>query len=166
MKMNTADKMKTVQELTVLVLEIKAQGRKVVTTNGCFDILHPGHVESFEWAKDQGDALIVGINSDRSVRENKGTARPIVSEDDRARVLAALQAVDYVFIFDEESPRSWLSILRPDVHVKGEGSEESLAFVPEKQAVEEGGGEVRLAPRFPGRSTTGIIETVLERYRQ
>lgn len=166
MTMSTTDKIKTIQELTALVPEIRARGRKVVTTNGCFDILHPGHVQSFEWAKDHGDVLMVGINSDLSVGKNKGSARPIVPEGDRARVLAGLQAVDYVFIFDDESPLSWIRSLRPDIHVKGQGSERSPAFDGEKRAVEEGGGEVRLAPHYEDRSTTGIIERVLERYRK
>ena len=125
-----------------------------------------GHIDSFEWAKAQGDVLVVGVNSDASVRENKGDLRPIQDEANRARVLAGLEAIDYIFIFDEKSPAEWLPKLRPDVHVKGAGSERDPAFSGEKALVESFGGEMRLAPQTEGYSTTKIIEKVLRVYKK
>lgn len=162
--MNTDKKVVSLDEAVHIAAEARASGQRVVTINGCFDILHPGHIAQFEWAKGQGDLLIVGVNSDSSVQENKGPLRPIVSQDDRARMLAALQATDYVFVFDGKSPIPWLERIRPHVHVKGQGSELSPAFAPEKAAVEACGTEVRLAPAVPGKSTTGIVEEILRRY--
>jgi rfaE bifunctional protein nucleotidyltransferase chain/domain len=160
--MNTTAKIKTLEELVPIVLELRNAGKRIVTTNGCFDIVHPGHITGLEWAKSQGDVLIVGLNTDRSVREIKGPLRPILSEGDRAQVLAALGAVDYVFLFDDRTPEPWLKLLMPHVHVKS--SDYTLEQVVERTIVERGGGEVRLAPKIEGRSTTGIIEIIRERY--
>ena len=141
-------------------------GKKVVTTNGCFDIIHVGHVRNLEAARKLGDILILGVNSDRSVKKNKGDLRPIVPAHERAEGLAALMCVDYVFIFRDKSPIPWLRKIRPSIHVKGKGSERSLAFAPEKQVVEEGGGRMHLAPQTKGRSTTNIIETIVRTYKK
>ncbi len=159
-------KIKTLEELVPLVEELRAAGKRIVTTNGCFDIIHPGHVDSFEWAREQGDVLIVGVNSDASVRENKGDLRPIQSEASRARVLAGLGAIDHVFIFDEKSPAKWLPKLRPHVHIKGAGSEREPAFAGEKALVESFSGVMRLSPQTPGHSTTNIIEKILRVYKK
>lgn len=160
----THRKVTTLSALLPLVADVKAQGKRVVTTNGCFDIIHPGHTDYLEWARNQGDVLIVGINSDASVRKLKGPLRPIVSEGDRAKVLAALAAVDYVFVFGEDTPREWMEQLRPDVHVKGAESEKSPLFAAEKQRIEEYGGELRLAPQIPERSSTSIIDRIRRAY--
>src|SRR4051812_32049041 len=109
---DTSAKIKTLEELLPLVAQMKEQGRRVVTTNGCFDILHPGHTTYLAWARSQGDALIVGINSDASVQKIKGPTRPIINQNDRALVLSALAAVDFVFIFDEDTPKEWMKKLQ------------------------------------------------------
>jgi rfaE bifunctional protein nucleotidyltransferase chain/domain len=144
--------------ITRIAAAARRNGKRVVTTNGCFDILHIGHVRNLTWARAQGDLLIVGLNADASVRAQKGPERPIVPARERAFVLAGLGAVDYVFVFSGKSPIPWLRRVRPAIHVKGRGSERSPAFEPE--------GRVVLAPYVPGRSTTNIIEKVLHRHRR
>lgn len=140
---------------------LRAAGKKLVFTNGCFDILHAGHVDYLSFARSQGDALTVGVNSDSSVRRNKGEKRPLVSQDDRARVLAALEAVDYVVIFDEDEPISMISAILPDVLVKGA---DWAHYVSGREVVESHGGKVVLATVTEGRSTTNLIQTVLKVY--
>jgi len=152
--------------LLPLVAELKEAGKIIVTTNGCFDLLHAGHVQNLEWAKAQGDILIVGINSDASVGRLKGPKRPIVPERERALVIAALKPVDYVFIFGEDTPLAWLSEMKPAVHVKGGMSGTTPAFLPEEETVIEGGGQVRLAPHVDGLSTTNSIEKIRASYRE
>ena len=166
MKTDTAKKIVTIEALLPLVEQLRATGKTIVTANGCFDIDHAGHVDGLEWAGKQGDVLIVGLNSDRSVRENKGGKRPILPEAERTRALAGFEAVDYVFVFDTKGPISWIERLRPNIHVKGPDSDKSPAFEPEKAAVEAHGGEVRLAPRVYNRSTTSIIDKVLATYEE
>ena len=140
----------------------RAQGRRVVFTNGVFDVLHAGHIEYLAWACSQGDALIVGLNSDASVREIKGERRPIVPFADRANLLRALRSVDAVVEFGEPTPEALLERIRPDVHVKSaQYREEEL---PERAVVLAHGGEVRLAPHLAGRSTTDIIGEIVARY--
>jgi D-beta-D-heptose 7-phosphate kinase/D-beta-D-heptose 1-phosphate adenosyltransferase len=133
---------------------LRAEGRKLVFTNGCFDILHPGHVDYLAFARMQGDALVVGLNSDASVQRNKGPLRPIVSQDDRAKVIASLEAVDYVVIFDENEPATLIGALIPDVLVKGE---DWSHYVSGRDIVEQHGGRVVLAKLVAGKSTTDII---------
>lgn len=140
----------------------RANGRRVVFTNGVFDVLHSGHVEYLAWARAQGDALIVGLNSDASVRANKGPLRPIVPFADRATVLRALRSVDVIVEFGERTPEVLLAQIRPDVHVKSaQYREEDL---PERAIVLEHGGEIRLAPHHAGRSSTDIIAEIRKRY--
>ncbi|HZZ56862.1 MAG TPA: D-glycero-beta-D-manno-heptose 1-phosphate adenylyltransferase [Opitutaceae bacterium] len=136
----------------------KAAGQKVVFTNGAFDILHLGHVDYLTFARSQGDCLIVGLNSDASVRRYKGAARPIVPQDERAALLGALRAVDHVVIFDEDEPRDLIAELLPDVLVKGE---DWAHYVSGREAVEANGGQVVLAKLVPGRSTTNIVQKIL-----
>ncbi len=157
--MSITAKIKTLPELVEIVAGLKSSGIHIVTTNGCFDIVHAGHVQALEWARAQGDVLIVGLNTDRSVQENKGSLRPIISEQERATVMAALEPVDYVFLFDEETPVEWITLLAPHVHVKS--SDYTIEQIIEREAVEHGGGEVRLAPRFGDHSTSKIIEKIL-----
>ena len=140
---------------------LKAAGKTVVFTNGCFDILHCGHVSYLEFARQQGDLLVLGINSDASVRRNKGEDRPINGEQDRARVLAALECIDYVVLFDEDEPAGLIGELLPDVLVKGE---DWAHYVSGREAVEAAGGKVVLARMVEGRSTTGTIERILQVY--
>ncbi|MEX2571616.1 MAG: D-glycero-beta-D-manno-heptose 1-phosphate adenylyltransferase [Gemmatimonadota bacterium] len=129
---------------------------RVVFTNGCFDILHRGHVEYLEYARALGDFLLVGLNSDRSVRALKGAGRPINSEEDRGLVIAALASVDAVTIFDDDTPRELIRALVPDVLVKG--GDYSPEQVVGGTEVIRAGGEVIIAPLLPGRSTTGLIQ--------
>ncbi len=134
---------------------MREKGRSVVFTNGCFDILHRGHVEYLQFARAQGDALVVGLNSDASVRRNKGDSRPVNGEADRALVLAALECVDYVVLFGEDEPRELIEALLPDVLVKGE---EWAHYVSGREAVEAAGGRVVLAKLVAGLSTTSLLE--------
>ncbi len=142
--------------------EQRAAGKRVVFTNGCFDVLHAGHVEYLAWARGQGDALIVGLNEDDSVRRIKGPARPIVPFAERARVLSALRSVDAVVGFGERTPEVLLEKLRPDVHVKSaQYREEEL---PERDVVLAHGGVIKLAPHVDGVSTTDLIARILKSY--
>jgi len=140
----------------------RADGKRVVFTNGVFDVLHAGHVEYLAWARAQGDALIVGLNGDASVRAIKGEKRPIVPFTERALLLRALRSVDAVVEFGERTPEALLERLRPDVHVKSaQYREEDL---PERDVVLAHGGVVRLAPHREGRSTTDVIGEIVARY--
>jgi rfaE bifunctional protein nucleotidyltransferase chain/domain len=140
----------------------RARGERVVFTNGVFDVLHAGHVEYLAWARAQGDALIVGLNSDASVRALKGEKRPIVPASDRARLLCALRSVDVVVAFGESTPQELLERIRPDVHVKSaQYREEDL---PERAIVLAHGGIVKLAPHVAGHSTTDVIGEIVKRY--
>jgi len=136
---------------------LDAAGRRLVFTNGCFDLLHRGHATYLAFARAQGDALCVGLNSDASVRRNKGPRRPINPEQDRAVVLGSLRAVDFVVIFDEDEPRELIGRILPHVLVKGR---DWAHYVSGRDIVEAHGGQVVLADLVEGRSTTGIIERV------
>jgi D-glycero-beta-D-manno-heptose 1-phosphate adenylyltransferase len=136
----------------------KRNGRRVVFTNGCFDLLHPGHIETLEKARSLGDVLVVGVNSDRSVREMKGTGRPILPERERAEILAALESVDAVVVFDEPTPKEIISALLPDVLVKG-GDWASKQIVG-REEVEAAGGKVISIPVLAGYSTSAILEKI------
>ena len=133
-------------------------GRCVVFTNGCFDLLHPGHIASLEQARSLGDALVVGINSDESVRQLKGAGRPIFPQDERAEILAALECVDAVVIFDDLTPREVVARLLPDVLVKG-GDWASDQIVG-REEVEAAGGRVVSIPTVPGYSTSAILQRI------
>jgi D-beta-D-heptose 7-phosphate kinase/D-beta-D-heptose 1-phosphate adenosyltransferase len=134
---------------------LHAEGRTLVFTNGCFDILHRGHADYLAFARSQGDALVVGLNSDASVRRAKGPTRPVNPEQDRAYVLASLRAVDFVVIFEEDEPRDLISQILPDVLVKGK---DWAHYVSGREIVEANGGRVVLAEMVEGRSTTSTIE--------
>lgn len=149
------------QDATAWRERLRKRGARIVFTNGCFDIVHAGHVEYLAWARAQGDALIVGLNSDDSVRRLKGEFRPVVSFGDRARVLCALRTVDAVVGFDEQTPEALLDILKPDIHVKSsQYREEDL---PERDVVLAAGGRIVLAPHVTGKSTTDIIARIVAR---
>lgn len=135
-----------------------AAGRELVFTNGCFDILHRGHTEYLSFARTQGDALCVGLNSDSSVRRSKGPSRPVNCQEDRAFVLGSLRAVDFVVIFDEDEPRDLIAKILPQVLVKGK---DWAHYVSGRDVVESHGGRVVLADMVEGRSTTGTIEKLV-----
>ena len=146
------------EELLRVRARLRAGGRRLVFTNGCFDILHVGHVRYLSAARALGDALLVAINSDASVRALKGAGRPILSEDERAEILAALSSVDFVTVFEEESPRALISEVLPDVLVKG--GDYGLDEIHGREEVERAGGRVLSLPFVEGASTTGIIERI------
>ena len=137
---------------------VRADGGTIVFTNGCFDILHAGHVRYLAAAEAMGDFLVIGLNSDASVRRLKGEGRPIVSEKDRAEVLDALRAVDIVTIFDEPTAEELIRLVRPNVYVKG--GDYTLDTLPEAKIVQEAGGRVEFIPFVDGHSTTGVIEKI------
>ncbi|MEP7274413.1 MAG: D-glycero-beta-D-manno-heptose 1-phosphate adenylyltransferase [Acidobacteriota bacterium] len=137
---------------------LRSNGRRVVFTNGCFDLLHPGHVRYLAQARSLGDVLIVGLNSDRAVRELKGSARPVLTEGERSEVMAALSSVDYVIVFDDVSPRDLIAALLPDILVKG--ADWGIGEIIGRDEVEAAGGEVRTLPFVEGLSTTEIIERI------
>ena len=141
----------------------RAAGRKIVFTNGCFDIIHLGHVKYFQWAKSQGDLLIVGVNTDSSIRRLKGEKRPVISEDDRVGVLEELESIDYIVRFDDDTPLDLIRAVKPDVLVKGEDYQKEQ--VVGWDFVESCGGRVALAPLIDGRSTSAVIQKILEAYR-
>ena len=145
-----------VPEAVTLVESRRRQGQRIVFTNGVFDLLHPGHVRYLQAARREGDALIVGINSDRSVRANKGPSRPIMPEHERAEVLEALACVDAVVVFDEETPAAIIEALQPDVLVKG--ADWAADAIVGRETVEAGGGKVVRVPIEQGWSTSAIIE--------
>jgi rfaE bifunctional protein nucleotidyltransferase chain/domain len=146
------------EELIHMTAREKRAGRRVVFTNGCFDLLHPGHVRCLAEARALGDVLVVAVNSDLSVRGNKGPERPLVPEQDRAEVLAALACVDYVTIFDEPTPRELISRVLPSVLVKG--ADWALDQVAGREEVEAAGGRVVSVPIAPGYSTTTLVQRI------
>jgi rfaE bifunctional protein nucleotidyltransferase chain/domain len=156
------DKIKNLDEMIKLRARLRESGKKLVFTNGCFDILHVGHVRYLNEARKLGDALIVGINSDRSVREIKGETRPITPEMERAEVIAALASVDFAVIFDESTPKQIIDAIVPDVLVKG--ADWGISEIVGRDTVEKAGGAVLNLPLVEGSSTTQIIQRVLDRF--
>ncbi len=142
--------------------ELRARGRRLVFTNGVFDLVHAGHVAYLAWARTQGDALLVGLNTDASVRLLKGPERPLVPLQDRAAVVAGLRSVDAVVAFDERTPEVLLDRIRPDVHVKS--AQYRAEDLPERIVVLEHGGIIKLAPHVAGKSTTDIVAEIRRRY--
>lgn len=155
-------KLKELPELLRLLDEHRRKREKIVFTNGCFDLLHMGHIEYLKFSRKQGDLLVVGINSDRSVQELKGPNRPILAQNDRAQVLAGLEDIDYIVVFDETTPDELIRKVRPDVLVKGEDWREK--GVVGRDFVESYGGQVVLAPLVKGISTTDIVSRIINRY--
>ncbi len=148
----------TLPALRERVAALRSSGGRLVLTNGCFDLLHVGHVRYLQAARALGDFLAVGLNSDASVRTLKGAGRPLVPQDERAEVLAALACVDAVVVFDEPTAETLVAALRPEVYVKG--SDYSVATLPEAGVVEGYGGTVRLVPVLPGVSTTALVARI------
>jgi len=157
-------KLKTREQISHLCEQLRNQGKKIVTTNGVFDLLHVGHVTYLENARALGDVLVVGINSDASVRRIKGPKRPLNEEHARACCIAALECVDFVIIFDEDTPVSFLEQARPTIHVKGGdylGKEDRMV---EKEIVASYGGRIELKGMVKGYSTTSLIEKIVKTY--
>jgi len=147
-------------KLTEWRKSFRATGKKLVVTNGCFDILHLGHVTYLETARNFGDALLIGVNSDAAVRGLKGAGRPVNAESDRAAVLAALQSVDGVCLFLETTATSFLAAAQPDIYVKGGDYTLDTLNQDERRAVESAGGKIILVPFVPGKSTTGLLKKI------
>lgn len=147
-------------EIKTIAGKLRAEGKAVVFTNGCFDILHAGHVRYLAAARELGDCLIVGLNSDQSVRRLKGSARPINIQDDRAEVLSALSAVDYVVIFEEATAETLVAGIKPAIYVKG--GDYNVEDLPEAIIAAQYGGRTILIPEVPGRSSSNIIKKIKE----
>ena len=149
------------KDLKKVVERLKKEGKRVVFTNGCFDLIHVGHTRYLQEARKLGDVLIVGVNSDRSVRRIKGKKRPVIPEEERAEVLSALQCVDFVVIFHEPDPLNIISLLKPDVLVKGgDWSEDAIIG---REVVESIGGKVVRIPEIKGASSSSIIDKIVNR---
>jgi len=157
-------KIKEREELSTIIKDLRAKGKRIVFTNGCFDLLHLGHIRYLEEAKTLGDVLVVGVNSDASVRKLKGTKRPILTVEERTEVLSGLGCVDYVAVFDELDPLELITSLHPDVLVKGGDWTKELTVG--KEVVERSGGEVVIIPFVQGSSTSNLIDTILKRYEK
>jgi len=148
-------------ELIEAAQSARQSGKRIVTTNGCFDILHIGHVRILNQARAEGDLLFLGLNSDASVRRLKGQDRPINNQSDRAELLANLISVDYVFVFGEDTPVEFLKLVKPDVHVKG--ADYTVGDLAETPVVESFGGTIKLLPLVPQKSTSALVQKIKER---
>ncbi len=157
-------KIKERKELLKIIKDLKAKGKRIVFTNGCFDLLHIGHIRYLEEAKALGDVLVVGVNSDSSVQKLKGPKRPILPAEERMEILSGLGSVDYVTLFDELDPLELINSLQPNVLVKGgDWTKEQTVG---KEVVERSGGRVVIIPFVQGASTSNLIETILKRYEK
>ena len=159
----TSKKIKTRNEIKHVVGELKKQGKKIVTCNGSFDILHIGHIKFLQEAKAQGDILIVGLNSDSSIKKYKSKDRPINDQQSRAEMLAALEAVDYVTLFDETNPITLLEMIKPHIHCNGEEYGENCVEAP---TVIGNGGRIHIIKNYKGFSTTQLIKKILSVYQK
>ena len=158
--MNFREKIIPRDQLPERSATLRARGKKLVVTNGCFDLLHLGHVTYLETARNLGDALLVGLNGDESVRQLKGEGRPVNTENDRAAVLAALECVDGVCIFAERTATGFLAAAQPDIYVKGGDYTLETVNQDERRTVEQAGGRIVIIPFVPGKSTTALLEKI------
>lgn len=156
----TAEGPASLDALLALRRRYRAEGKRVISTNGCFDLLHVGHVQLLRQARALGDLLVVGVNSDASVRRLKGPGHPLVPETERSAIVLALRWVDRVLIFDDSLPNAWLSLVQPDIHCKS--ADYSPEAMPETAVVRGYGGEVRILPQLPGHSTSQMIRKAAE----
>jgi rfaE bifunctional protein nucleotidyltransferase chain/domain len=156
------EKIKEREQLRSVLEGLRSQGKRIVFTNGCFDLLHVGHIRYLEKARSLGDLLVVGLNSDRSVRELKGPLRPILPQEERAEILSGLGCVDLVTFFDEPDPFALIATIRPQVLVKG--GDWTVDRIVGREIVEASGGTVVSVPFEAGHSTSSLVETILERY--
>ncbi len=163
MKVKT-DKHVNIDQLMEIVNQARINGKKIIRTNGCYDILHAGHVIYLEKAKSLGDVLVVGLNSDASVQKNKGPLRPVIDENQRAKMISALSCVDYVVVFDNESPLNIISKVQPDIYVKGGDYDIGTINQEERRLVESYGGDIALLPGIEGMSTTEMIGRIMKAY--
>jgi D-beta-D-heptose 7-phosphate kinase/D-beta-D-heptose 1-phosphate adenosyltransferase len=161
--MQDAGKLRTTSQLLPELARHRSAGKKIVFTNGCFDIIHLGHVKYFQWAKQQGDLLVVGVNTDTGIQRLKGPKRPIINEADRLGVLEELESIDYLVTFDEDTPINLITQVCPDVLVKGADYQKEQ--VVGWDVVERAGGTVALAPLIDGRSTSSVIQRILDAYK-
>jgi len=156
------EKIKGREELRRALEKLKGNGKRIVFTNGCFDLLHVGHLRYLEKARSLGDILVVGVNSDSSVQKLKGPRRPILPLDERMELLSGLGCIDYVTSFEESTPLELISVLKPNILVKGgDWSKETIVG---REIVEGSGGEAVVLPFFEGNSTSNLVETILSRY--
>lgn len=162
MRKLSEQKIKKPKELVEIIQRLKKQGKKIVTYNGSFDLLHSGHITSIQEAKEQGDILIIPLNSDRSIRTYKGQNRPIIPQGDRAKILAALENVDYVTIFDDINPKKILALLKPDVHCNGSDWGRNCI---ERETVERNGGRINILKWKKDQSTSSLIRKILQVYQ-
>ena len=162
-RVNFRDKIIPWDQLTSWRARLREAGKRLVVTNGCFDLLHPGHVIYLEAARDLGDALLVGVNGDDSVRKLKGDGRPVNAEADRALVLAGLQSVDAACIFGDKTATRFLTAAQPDIYVKGGDYTLDTMNQEERQAAEQCGARIVLLPFVPGKSTSALLKTISER---
>ena len=146
-------------ELVEVRQQWRREGKKVVFTNGCYDLVHPGHIRLLETAQSLGDVLILALNSDESIRRSKGGPRPVISESERAEIAAGIQAVDAVTIFEEDTPEELIQAVLPDVLIKGA---DWSHYIAGREVVEASGGQVAALPLVPGFSTTSIVELILK----
>lgn len=158
--MNFREKIVPWDKLSAWRARMRESGRKLVVTNGCFDLLHVGHVTYLETARNLGDALLIGVNGDESVRQLKGAGRPVNSEQDRAAVLAALDSVDGACTFSEKTATRFLSAAQPDIYVKGGDYTLETLNQDERRAVEQSGGRIVIIPFVPGKSTTALLQKI------
>lgn len=160
MDSNLLSKLVTLDAFSKIIAENRSRNKKIVWTNGCFDILHVGHVEYLAGAKQLGDVLVVGLNSDPSVRQLKGADRPLFNQTERAKVLNAIEFVDYILIFEDPSPLNLLRYLQPDFYVKGGDYNIETIHQDERRCIENYGGEIVILPMIKGASTSKIIEKI------
>jgi len=156
------EKIKTLPELKKIVTALKSKGKKIAFTNGCFDILHYGHAKYLEDAKKKADVLIVAVNSDSSIRRIKGPSRPVVREQDRLRLIVALESVDYALLFNADTPFAVIKALKPDVLIKGADWDKNK--IVGGDFVTSYGGTVSTVTLVPGRSTSSLIQEIIKRY--
>ncbi|HKI68033.1 MAG TPA: adenylyltransferase/cytidyltransferase family protein [Verrucomicrobiae bacterium] len=159
--MNFREKIVLWEKLSEWRAAMRASGKKLVVTNGCFDLLHLGHATYLETARNHGDALLVGVNGDDAVRQLKGPQRPVTSEHDRAAVLAALESVSAVCIFTEKTATRFLSVAQPDIYAKGGDYTLETLNQDERRVVEQAGGKIVIIPFVPGKSTTATLEKIM-----
>ncbi len=158
--MTNPRKLVDLQQLCTIISDLRAAGQRVVFTNGCFDIIHPGHILHLQQARQEGDVLVVALNSDESVRELKGLGRPVFSQRERATMLAALEPVDYIIIFDTLRVTKIIEAIQPDIYVKGGDYTLETLAAEEREALQRCGTEIRLLPEIGGFSSTDIINRV------
>ena len=158
------EKIKERKELLRIIKNLKARGKRIVFTNGCFDLLHLGHVRYLEKARSLGDVLVVGVNSDSSVRKLKGSKRPILPEKERTEILSGLGCVDYITIFNEADPLKLITSLKPNLLVKG--GDWTREQIVGREVVERSGGELVIIPFVKGASTSNVIGNILKRYEK